>query len=111
MCISKNTVVSMRYVMRNSKGIVLEDTMNAAPVRYLHGSEEIDIHLQTQLEGLKIGDQKTVYLPKENGVVNDDFSFEIVIDNVRNALPEESKRGRAVRAENIQCGADCNCNQ
>ena len=109
--IKKGIVVSMRYIMRNSKGVVLEDTINAAPVRYLHGADQIHPHLQTQLEGMRIGDQKMVYLPKENGVSDVDFSFEVVICAVRNALPEELESGRAMQIENIQCGADCNCNQ
>jgi FKBP-type peptidyl-prolyl cis-trans isomerase 2 len=109
--IAKDTVVAMRYIMRNSKGVILEDTVNSAPVYYLHGSAGIQPQLQSQLEGLKIGDQKTVYLPKENGVTDDDFSFEIIIDSVRKAMPHELETGRAVQPAVFPCGDDCDCNR
>jgi FKBP-type peptidyl-prolyl cis-trans isomerase 2 len=58
MCIEKDTVVAMCYTMRNGKGEVLEDTMHAVPVNYLHGSSGIQPLLQAQLEGLKAGDKR-----------------------------------------------------
>jgi len=109
MNIAKDTVVAMRYIMRNSTGIVLEDTMHAAPVNYLHGSGGIQPLLQVQLEGLKAGDQKMVYLLKENGLADDDFSFEVIIDSVRVALPEEVLLGYPVKIDMGKCGKDCNC--
>ena len=42
MQIEKNNIVSIRYVMKNSKGDVLENTMNLDPVSYLHGSSAIE---------------------------------------------------------------------
>ncbi|TKK72011.1 hypothetical protein FC093_03090 [Ilyomonas limi] len=109
MCIAKDTVVAMRYIMRNSKGAVLEDTMNAAPVSYLHGSGDIQSLLQAQLEGLKAGDKKIVYLQKESGLIDDDFSFEVIIDNVRAALPEEILLGYPVKINTDKCEVNCDC--
>jgi len=43
MHIAKDMVVAIRYIMRNSKGVVLEDTMNATPVNYLHGAGGIQL--------------------------------------------------------------------
>src|SRR6476619_4389330 len=109
MCIAKDTVVAMRYIMRNSKGVVLEDTMQAAPVNYLHGSGGIQPFLQAQLEGSKPGDKKMVYLLKESGLTNEDFSFEVIIDNVRTALPEEVLLGYPVKIDTDKCERNCEC--
>jgi len=109
MCIAKDRVVAMRYIMRNGKGMVLENTMLAAPVNYLHGSGGIQPLLQTQLEGLKAGDKKMVYLLRENGLTDDDFSFEVIIDGVRTALPEEVLLGYPVKIDTERCEGDCAC--
>ena len=109
MCITKDTVVTMRYIMRNSKGVMLEDTMNAAPINYLHGTGSIHPLLQAQLEGLKQGDKKLVYLLKESGLTDEDFSFEVIIDNVRTALPEELLLGYLVNIDTGKCDIDCAC--
>jgi hypothetical protein len=109
MCIAKDIVVAMRYIMRNGKGVVLEDTMLAAPVNYLHGSGGIQPLLQVQLDGLKAGDKKMVYLLKENGLTDDDFSFEVIIDSVRTALPEEVLLGYPVKIDIDKCERHCEC--
>jgi len=109
MCITKDTVVAMRYIMRNGKGVVLENIMDAAPVNYLHGSAGIQPLLQAQLEGLKTGDKKMVYLLKESGLADDDFSFEVIIDSVRAALPEEVLLGYPVKIDTDTCGGECEC--
>ena len=108
-CIAKNTVVAMRYIMRNSKGAILEDTMNAMPGHYLHGSGGIQPLLQVQLEGLQPGDKKTIFLLKESGLTDDDFSFEVIVDAVRAAMPEEILLGYPVKTDMDKCGADCVC--
>jgi hypothetical protein len=109
MCIAKDTVVAMRYIMRNGKGVVLEDTMHAVPVNYLHGSDGIQPLLQAQLAGLKPGDKKMVYLLKESGLTDDDFSFEVIIDSVRTVLPEEVLLGYPVMIDSEKCERDCGC--
>lgn len=109
MHIAKDTVVAMRYIMRNSKGIVLEDIMHATPVSYLHGSSGIQPLLQAQLEGLQQGDKKILYLLKESGLCDDDFSFEVIIDNVRSALPEELVLGYPVKQDADKCDENCTC--
>lgn len=109
MQVAKNTVVSIRYVMRNSKGEILEDTLKAAPTNYLHGSDGIQHLLQVQLEGLEAGASKLVYLFKESGLTDDDFTFEVIIDDVRQALPEELVLGYPVIINTTVCDDDCEC--
>ena len=109
MHIAKNSVVSIRYIMKNSKEEVLENTMNNDPVNYLHGSTGILPLLQAQLEGLKAGDKKVVRLAATSGLTNEDFIFEVIIDEVRAALQEEILLGYPVKLNVSKCEADCDC--
>ncbi len=109
--IGKNSVVSMRYSMKNDSGEILENSMNNKPVSYLHGSNGILSLLQAQLEGLKMGDKKVVYLTADSGFTNEDFIFEIIIDEVREASNEELLLGYPVQRIIEKCETDCDCYQ
>ncbi len=111
MHIAKNHIVSLRYIMKNSQGSILENTMNKSPVSYLQGSSAIQPLLQTQLEGLKAGDKKKVYLNAESGLTSEDFIFEVIIDEVRTALNEELLLGYPVKMDVEKCESDCDCYQ
>jgi FKBP-type peptidyl-prolyl cis-trans isomerase SlyD len=107
--VAKNCVVSIRYIMMNSQKLILENTMQAQPVSYLHGASGILTLLQAQLEGLKAGDKKTVYLKAESGLTAEDFIFDVIIDQVRIASKEEILLGYPVQANVPACEADCDC--
>ena len=109
MHIENNSVVSIRFIMKNSKEEVLENTMNSLPLSYLHGSPGIQPLLQAQLEGLKAGDKKEVYLKAASGLTSEDFIFEVIIDDVRVALKEEVLLGYPVLSDIPKCEADCEC--
>jgi len=104
MTVTKNLIVAFRYIMKNNRGEVIENTMEGSSKSYLHGSLGIDPLLQVQFEGLKVGDTKIIYLKKENNS-NEDFTFDIVIDQIRPALKEELMLGYPV----IACNEDCTC--
>jgi hypothetical protein len=95
--------------MKSSQGLVLENTMNGLPVSYLHGTAGILSLLQEQLERLKEGDKKTVFLPATSGLITEDFIFEVIIDQVHTALKEEIMLGYPVQANVQACEADCDC--
>jgi FKBP-type peptidyl-prolyl cis-trans isomerase 2 len=109
MQVAKNSVVSIRYIMKNGKGVVLGNTMNNDPVSYLHGSTGILPVLQAQFEGLKTGDKKVVYLTTIPGLTSEDFIFEVMIDDVREALQEEILLGYPVKMNVVKCESDCDC--
>jgi hypothetical protein len=109
LCITEDMVVALRYIMRNGKGEVLENTMQTLPVNYLHGTAGILPMLQQQLKGLKTGDKKKVFLFKEGSDADDDFEFDVIIDDVRTALPEEIELGYPVQITTEICKDDCNC--
>jgi FKBP-type peptidyl-prolyl cis-trans isomerase SlyD len=109
MHITKNSVVSVRYIMKNSRGDVLENTMNNDAVSYLHGSTGILPLLQAQLEGLKAGDKKLVYLTTSSELTSEDFIFDVIVDEVRVALKEEVLLGYPVQLNVSKCETDCDC--
>jgi hypothetical protein len=77
--IRNGNFVAMRYILRNSKGEVLENKHTI----YRHGAETISPLLQAQLEGLKAGDSRQITLKKGEEGADDDFYFEVVIDSIR----------------------------
>ncbi|MCW3091962.1 MAG: hypothetical protein JWP81_3031 [Ferruginibacter sp.] len=109
MIISNNSVVSIRYIMKNAKDEILENTVDSVAVYYLHGSGGILPQLQEQLEGLKTGDRKLVSLNTSSGLTGEDFIFEVIIDEVRAATNEEVLLGYALAVSPTQCGGDCDC--
>ncbi len=109
MCITKNMIVYFRYIMKNNKGEVIENTMDSSPTCYLHGSTGIQPSLQLQFDGLQIGDAKLIHLTKESGIIDEEFTFEVMIDKLRPALEEELMLGYPVVTGNLICDADCIC--
>lgn len=109
--VGNNMIVSIRYIMKNSRAEILEDNTNGTPVHYLHGSTAILICLQKQLEGLKPQDKKKIFLTKEAGGPEETFSFDVIIDAVRLALKEEIMLGYPVLADENICPDDCDCHQ
>ncbi|MEO5999524.1 MAG: hypothetical protein ABIN89_22205 [Chitinophagaceae bacterium] len=95
--------------MKNGRGEVLENSMNASPTVYLHGSDGIQPYLQNQLEGLVAGDRRNIYLWKSSGLTDVDYTFEVIIKGVREALPEEVILGYPVQAMVGKCQEDCAC--
>jgi hypothetical protein len=111
MHVSKNMVVSIRYIMRNSRDEILENNMQGVPVNYLHGSDAILPSLQKQLESSVRGDKKIVYLSAAQDDSPEDFAFEVTIDDVRQALPEEIMLGYPVLINNDICNENCECHE
>ena len=90
--IRENKIVRIRYTMKNGRGEVLENKS----ITYLHGSSAISAILQSQLQGLRPGEQKRVFLKKGQEEADDDFTFDIIVDAIREATSEEQKRGAPV---------------
>ena len=112
MIIADNTVASIRYKMLNSKGDVLENNLDDSPVQYLHGAGNIMSALEADLEGLKTGDNKKIVIAKTGNYtdIDDDFTCEVFVDDVRLATQEEIEKGSPQRPEEIEsCGPNCCC--
>lgn len=109
MTIEANRVVSLRFVMKNNDGDVIEDIMNQPPVDYLHGSGNILPALEAAVEGLKVGDKKLIVF-KNDESSGENYQIDVVIDNVRAATPGELNSGKAeIASKDEACGPGCCC--
>ena len=108
MQIQNQTVVSLRYIMKNAAGETLEENLNSAPVQYLHGAGKILPLLESSLYGLKAGDRKLINLYATSGLPGD-FTFDVIIDEVRKASEDEIQSGNPVIKKDKPCGPGCNC--
>ena len=85
--IKKDSIVSIRYSMWNSRGHLLEKSQ----ATYVHGSSSIAARLQSQLEGLDAGESRIIHLKKGEENADDDFTFEVFITDVRTTPPPPPK--------------------
>lgn len=104
MKIETNTIVVLRFTLRDKEGYVLQDTFSAAPARYLHGSSNIDVILQQQVEGLEAGSRKEVFISNATG----SYFLNVLIESVRAASEEEILLGYPVEADPV-CDDNCEC--
>ena len=104
MLVRKDTVVSLRYIMKDSNGEIIEDTINSKPTDYLHGSGNILPSLESLLEGLAAGTKKSFTIHPEQ--LTNPLHFEVIVDEVREATAEEIRTGRPGKKE---CGPGCCC--
>lgn len=79
MIITKNTVPTLSYTLKDPEGNIIDQASNDEPFAYLHGANNIIIGLENALEGKTIGDQLDVTIPPEEayGVRNDALMQEI----------------------------------
>ena len=67
MTIKQNTVVTMHYVLKDSAGDVLDSSEGQDPLVYLHGTNNIIVGLEEQLEGKQVGDNLIATISPEKG--------------------------------------------
>lgn len=106
MKIETGKVVSLRFVMKNAMGDVIEDIMDQAPVEYLHGAGNILPALEVGVEDLQVGDTKQVIFKNDGS--GDEFKIDLVVDAIRPATTEEIKAGKPEKKPEI-CGPGCCC--
>jgi FKBP-type peptidyl-prolyl cis-trans isomerase 2 len=86
--------------------------MEGAPIHYIQGGGNILSALEAELNGLKKGDCKTIFISKEKGYdeADDEFIVEVIIDEIRQATAQELKEGllQATRLT-IDCHDGCQC--
>lgn len=111
MIIADQRVVAIRYIMRNSSGEELENNMHDSPIYYLHGSGNILPALESGLTGLQPGDRKSLSVSGDMVTgLQDEYHFEIVVDEVRKATEVELQRGRVIQEfPDDACGPECDC--
>jgi FKBP-type peptidyl-prolyl cis-trans isomerase SlyD len=65
--IQKDSVVGLRYTLKDDEGVELDRADTETPFFYLHGAANIIPGLESALEGLKPGDTKQVSVPAKDG--------------------------------------------
>ncbi len=105
--VGANRMVAIRYVMKNSAGEILVNTMENEPVKFLYGSGEIVPGLESALQGLRIGDRKSFSLSKNiSPALDQSFYFDVVVDDI---WWMENERDPAQKKEAGDCGPGCAC--
>ena len=81
--IEEGKLVSVSYVL-SVDGEVIESNEGKPPLVYTQGGDEILIALETALEGLHVGDEKTVELTAAEGYgeIRDDAFQEVPLDMI-----------------------------
>jgi FKBP-type peptidyl-prolyl cis-trans isomerase SlyD len=105
MQIENNMIVSLRYIMKNENGDIMEDNTNSAAYEYVHGSGNLMPALEDAMTGLSAGETKTFSVSDK--LLRGLFHFDVVIENIRTATDEEIAKG--IPLTNKNCGPDCCC--
>jgi FKBP-type peptidyl-prolyl cis-trans isomerase SlyD len=66
MKITKNTVISLAYTLKNDTGEILDTSTGREPLVYLHGVGALIPGLESAIEGLTVGDSKSVIIQPED---------------------------------------------
>ncbi|NKB76627.1 MAG: peptidylprolyl isomerase [Gammaproteobacteria bacterium] len=97
MKISKGTVVSIAYLIKDDKENIVE--YRDVPLSYFHGGKhELFDQIETALEGKKEDDEVTVNLPWQQAFGPHDPSLTFT-DDIENAPPEMRQLGAEMDAE------------
>jgi len=88
MTISKDTVVSLSYVLKDDEGVLI-DRSGDEPLIYLHGHRNIVPGLEAALEGMEIGQKKSVRITPDQGYGEYDpkLKFPLPVDKVGDQIP------------------------
>lgn len=99
MIITKNTVVTMDYILRDKAGDVIDTSQGRGPLSYIQGMGNIIIGLEKQLEGRKAGDNVIVSIPPAEAY--GEFQETLVLNVPRAHFPpnEALEPGFQFRAE------------
>jgi hypothetical protein len=93
--VQNHSIVSLRYIMKNAEGEVMEDNTHGKAVEYVHGSGNMLTALEFEMMGLKPGDQKSFFITDKQ--FKGTLHFDVFIDNVRMASKEEVRTGKSMQ--------------
>ena len=61
--VKKDRVISLKFVLKDEQGEVLDQSDETGPLEYLHGANDVIPGLEKALEGHKLGEQLKVVIP------------------------------------------------
>jgi FKBP-type peptidyl-prolyl cis-trans isomerase SlyD len=77
--IKTGTIVNLSFSLKNSDGRLLDQSDARDPLVYLHGASQIVPGLEVALEGLKVGDKKSVIVSAAEGYGEKDPALQLVV--------------------------------
>lgn len=85
MQVAQDTVVAIRYVLKNDAGTTLDASSEGEPLTYLHGNGNLIPGLERALEGKAVGDKLSVSVPAADayGEVDADLVQDVPRDAFR----------------------------
>jgi len=77
--IANDTVVSIEYTLKDDDGEILDSSVGAEPLSYLHGHGQIIPGLERELAGRTVGDELSLHIEAEDayGVHDPDRMIEV----------------------------------
>ncbi|MEO5603351.1 MAG: peptidylprolyl isomerase [Cyclobacteriaceae bacterium] len=67
MLISKNTVASIHYTLRDHEGTIIDSSVGKDPLHYLHGAGNLILGMEEGLEGKTKGEKLNLNIDPEKG--------------------------------------------
>ena len=83
MKIANNTVAAIDYTLTNAKGEVIDSSEGMEPLSYLHGAQNIIPGLERELDGLVVGDEKSVVVQPADGYGVHDENLIVTVSRER----------------------------
>ena len=97
--VEEGKVVSFSYTLKDNNGNMVEQSDPGQPLEYLHGSANIIPGLERKMEGMLLGDTKSITVPAEEGYgeYDEKLVFKVPMEN----FPQntEIKEGMEFRAD------------
>jgi len=90
MQITKNTVASIHYTLRDNEGTVIDSSEGRAPLNYLHGAGNLIAGMEEGLEGKTKGEKLTLKISPEKGYGEKD-------ENLVQDVPKTAFGGQEVK--------------
>lgn len=107
--VAEDVVVSLDYVLRSEDDGELSRSSDDHPLVYLHGYNNIIPGLETEITGMKIGDEKEVVVPPELGYgerdpdglaefPRDSFPDSLKLESGEPVMMKDPENGESMRA-------------
>jgi FKBP-type peptidyl-prolyl cis-trans isomerase SlyD len=98
--IKRKQVVTIEFVLKDENGKIIDSSEKSGNLTYLHGFQNIPTGLEEALEGKKIGDSFSVFLPVEKayGPRDENMIFTVPAENFKNEDGTEIEVGMEFEA-------------
>ena len=96
----KTKVIGFHYTLKNDAGEVLDSSVGGDPMLYLAGSGQILMALDAAINGLAVGEKKSVSLPAKEGYGEVDPAFKMNVKLGQFPPGTEVKPGLQFRISN-----------